>query len=81
MSYVDDAKGMVSSKSTGEEGRQEIVQKLQTSGQIWNNLQDITGQGLAYHKEEWRMTAWAFIEGKMEMVYSTNERVVLEDGK
>ena len=25
--------------------------------------------------------AWAFIEGKMETVYSTNERVVLEHGK
>ena len=81
LSYVDDAKGMVSSNKVGEEGPQEVAQKLQISGQIWNDLQDITGQGLAYHKEEWRMTAWDFIEGKMEMIYSTNERVVLEDGK
>ena len=76
---MDDNKGMVSSNLVGEEAEQEVANNLQESGQIWSNLQDITGQGLAYHKELWRMIAWKALNGQLEMVCLTRERVVLTD--
>ena len=42
-------------------------------------MQDLTGHGLAYHKEPWRMLAWAYLNDSLKMVYSTKERIVLED--
>ena len=74
--YVDDTSGLASSKLPGEEGISELALKLQKSGQIWNNLQDLTGHGLAYHKEHWRFLAWACLNGNMEMICSTKERTL-----
>ena len=58
-----------------------IKERLQRSGQIWNDLFDISGGSLALHKINWRMIAWEAINGELKIVRATEEVLILEDGR
>ena len=81
--YVDDNDGHVSAEHDTPPEQQESVikERLQRSGQIWNDLFDISGGSLALHKINWRMIAWEAINGELKIVRATEEVLILEDGK
>ncbi len=58
IAYVDDTDGHVSADYHSKNPTQEAVEKMNTSAQGWNNMNNLTGGSLAYHKTKWQMIAW-----------------------
>ena len=81
MSYVDDNDSHVSAALDSEDQVEELVTKLQLSSNLWNEIVQLGGHALAFHKEHWSMLAYEFIRGEVKLVHATDETILLEDGK
>ena len=79
--YVDDNDGHVTADPASEDPVADVLRDNAISAQVWRDLVDITGGLVAMHKCNWQLIAWEFVNGTMEMVRSTDERLVLKDGK
>ena len=55
IAYVDDADGHVSADITSQDPTSEAVTRMHTSAQGWNDVNNLTGGSLAYHKTKWQM--------------------------
>lgn len=58
-----------------------VVKRLQHSAQTWNNLINIPGGLLAYHKCNWQLIAWTQKTGYMELVQNCTYDLHISDGK
>jgi hypothetical protein len=58
IAYVDNTDGHVSADYHSEDPIQEVAEKMNISAQGWNNINNLTGGSLAYHKTKWQMIAW-----------------------
>ena len=81
VSYVDDNDSHVSAALDSEDQVEELVTKLQLSSNLWNEIVQLGGHALAFHKEHWSMLAYEFIRGEVKLVHATDETILLEDGK
>ena len=57
------------------------MEDLQSSAQIWNDLHNLGGGSLAFHKECWHLLVWEVINGELKLLKSTKEQLLLHDGK
>lgn len=48
-----------------------VVENLKHSAQTWNDLINIPGGLLAYHKCNWQLIAWDGASGYMDMIQDT----------
>lgn len=78
---VDDTDGHASGDPLADDVQQDIAQKVQRSGQIWNNVIELCGALPALHKTNWQMSTWQARAGQLEMIRATDEEVRLSDGK
>ncbi len=58
IAYVDDANGHVSANYHSENPTAEATERMTQSAQGWNDVINLTGGSLAYHKTKWQMIAW-----------------------
>jgi hypothetical protein len=79
--FVDDDDGWASAPHDSENPTAEAMQRLQHDAQRWNNINNIPGQTVAFHKTKWQMLAWKVIKGDLEIVKSTEEVLILKDNK
>jgi hypothetical protein len=54
---------------------------MQHDAQHWNNINNIPGQTIAFHKCKWQILAWRVINGNLQKVHSTDDVLVLKDNK
>jgi hypothetical protein len=54
---------------------------MQHDAQRWNNINNIPGQTIAFHKCKWQILAWRVINGNLQKVHSTDDVLVLKDNK
>jgi hypothetical protein len=79
--FVDDTDGWASAEAGSTTPIQEVVDRLQYNGQVWNDLTNITGGSIAFHKCKWQLLAWEVVRGELRIVKSTDHRIVLKDNK
>lgn len=58
-----------------------VVENLKHSAQTWNDLINIPGGLLAYHKCNWQLIAWDGASGYMDMIQDTEHTLQIQDGK
>jgi hypothetical protein len=58
IAYVDDADGHVSADYHSEDPIAEATERMTQSAQGWNDVINLTGDSLVYHKTKWQMIAW-----------------------
>lgn len=79
--FVDDDDGWASAPFDSEFPRSETVRRMQNDAQRWNNINNIPGQTIAFHKCKWQILAWHVINGDLEIVRATEDILVLRDNK
>ena len=79
--FVDDDDGWASAPSDSEFPTSETVRRMQQDAQRWNNINNIPGQTIAFHKCKWQILAWRVINGDLKVVHSTDDVLVLQDNK
>jgi hypothetical protein len=80
ISFADDTDAQNSQPPGAPDPIPAVVRNLQHGAQVWNHLVQICGGQLALHKCNWTLIAWEFIQGRLQMVSSTTERLVMADG-
>lgn len=78
--FADDTDGQESCPLSAPHPIHTVVQNLQRSAQIWSNLVQICSGLIALHKCNWQLIAWEYIQGKLKLVTSVEDKLVLEDG-
>ena len=81
ISFADDTDQHANTSSALQDAVARTVRKLEHSAQTWNNLINIPGGLLAYHKCNWQMIAWDSTSGYMDLIYNTTEELRIRDGK
>ena len=56
------------------------IEKVWHSSKIWNCLIQLIGRTLELHKATWRMLAHKVIDGKLKIIATPDEEMVMEDG-
>ena len=79
--FVDDDDGWASAPFDHETALSETMRRLQHDAQRWNNIVNIPGQTIAFHKTKWQILAWQAVRGDLEIVSSTDELLILKDNK
>ena len=79
--FVDDNDGWASAPFDCDHPHQETVRRMRHDAQRWNNINNIPGQTVAFHKCKWQILAWKAINGEMEIHHSTEDTLVLKDNK
>jgi hypothetical protein len=80
ISFADDTDAQNSQPPGATDPIPAVVRDLQHGAKVWNCLVQICGGQLALHKCNWTLIAWEFIQGKLQMVSSTTERLIMADG-
>lgn len=80
VAFADDTDGQESRPTEEEDAISTVIQNLAQSAQIWSNLVQICGGLIALHKCNWQLIAWEHQAGRLHLVHSTQERLVLDDG-
>ena len=80
VSFADDTDSQESLPPGDPDPIPTVVQSLQHNAQVWSNLVQMCGGLIALHKCNWQLIAWEYNRGKLHMVTSTDERVIMEDG-
>lgn len=81
ISFADDTDQHTNVESRRADAVKAVVAQLQHGAQTWNNLINITGGLLAYHKCNWQLIAWRSDSGHMEMINHVEHTIQIEDGK
>jgi len=79
--YVDDNDGNVSVPVDSERPLDALIENMQLSSQIWNDVVNWTGQSLAYHKTSWQALAWQVVQGELKPFVAKDRTIILEDHK
>jgi hypothetical protein len=79
--FVDDDDGWASAPFDSEHPRSETIRRMQHDAQRWNNINNIPGQTIAFHKCKWQILAWRVVNGDLQIVHSTEDVLVLKDNK
>ena len=79
IAYVDDANGHVSAEVTSQDPTSEAVTQMHTSAQGWNDVNNLTGGSLAYHKTKWQMISWEIINGTKKLRETTSHQLTIND--
>jgi hypothetical protein len=69
----------VSADYHSEEPAQEATEKMNASAQGWNNVNNLTGGTLAYHKTKWQMIAWEECGSLMHLQRTTAQKSRIND--
>lgn len=80
VAFADDTDGQESRPTEEEDAISTVIRNLEHSAQTWSNLVQICGGLIALHKCNWQLIAWEFQAGRLQLVHSTQERMVLDDG-
>jgi hypothetical protein len=80
ISFADDMDGQASRPPGFIDPIPAVVEDLTHSANTWSKLVQICGGLIALHKCNWTLIAWEFIQGKLSLVHSTTERLVMSDG-
>ena len=62
-----------------EEPAQEATEKMNASAQGWNNVNNLTGGTLAYHKTKWQMIAWEEHGSLIHLQCTTTQKLRIND--
>jgi ribonuclease HI len=81
VAFVDDTDGWASAGLDEEDPVGRAIGILQRGAQVWNDLTNLTGGSIAFHKCKWQLLAWEAIRGELHLVTATNEEIVLKDSK
>ena len=81
ISFADDTDQHTNVDSSRIDAIEAVVAQLQHSAQTWNNLINIPGGLLAYHKCNWQLIAWDSESGYMDMISHTDQTLSINDGK
>ena len=81
ISFADDTDQHTNVATSRVDAIPAVVAQLQHSAQTWNNLINIPGGLLAYHKCNWQLIAWGSESGYMDMITSTDRNIYICDGK
>lgn len=81
ISFADDTDQHTNVDTRREDAITAVVGQLQHSAQTWNNLINIPGGLLAYHKCNWQLIAWDTESGYMDMVTTSEHPIVIHDGR
>ena len=81
IAFADDTDQHTNVDSQRDDAIEAVVDKLQSSAQTWNNLINIPGGLLAYHKCNWQLMAWNGDSGHMDMIMETDQEIRISDGK
>ena len=79
IAYVDDADGHVSADITSQDPTSEAVTQMHKSAQGWNDVNNLTGGSLAYHKTKWQMISWEIINGTKKLREITPHHLTIND--
>ncbi len=79
IAYVDDADDHVSADYQSKDPTLEAVTKMNTNTQGWNDVNNLTGGSLAYHKTKWQMIAWEEQGSILELQRSTHHKLRIRD--
>jgi hypothetical protein len=79
IAYVDNANGHVSADYHSEDPILEVVEKMNISAQGWNDVNNLTGGSLAYHKTKWQMIAWEEQGSIMQLRQTTTQKLRIND--
>ena len=80
ISFADDTDAQTSQPPGASDPIPAVVCDLQHGAQVWNCLVQICGGQLALHKCNWTLIAWELIQGRLQLVLSTTERLIMADG-
>ena len=80
ISYSDDNDGQVTADRTSTEQIAEVHKRAGESANLWAKIVRLTGGDIALHKCSWQMIAWELVKGRLELVTSTDKRLIMEDG-
>jgi len=75
--YVDDADGHVSADATLQDPTSEAVTRMHISAQGWNDVNNLTGGSLAYHKTKWQMVCWEKRNGIKTLRETTSNQLTI----
>lgn len=81
ISFADDTDQHTNTATGSPNAVPNVVRNLEHSAQTWNNLINIPGGLLAYHKCNWQLLAWDTSSGYMDLRYDTDETVTIHDGQ
>ncbi len=79
IAYVDDADGHVSADITSQDPTSEAVIRMHTSAQGWNDVNNLTGGSLAYHKTKWQMISWEITNGTKKLREITPHQLTINN--
>ena len=79
VAYVDDADGRVSADATLQDPTSEAVTQMHISAQGWNDVNNLTGGSLAYHKTRWQMICWEIRNGIKTLRETTPHQLTIND--
>jgi len=79
IAYVDDADGHVSADYNSTNPTEEATTKMNLSAQGWNDVNNLTGGSLAYHKTKWQMIAWEEVGSIKKLVRTTTQQLRIKD--
>ncbi len=81
VAFADDTDGQESRPTEDDNAISTVISNLQHSAQTWSNLVQICGGLIALHKCNWQLIAWENHNGVLRLVTSTDETLVMADGK
>ena len=79
IAYVDNADGHVSANYNSADPTIEATEKMNVSAQGWNDVNNLTGGSLAYHKTKWQMIAWEEIGSTKQLKRTTTQNLRIND--
>ena len=81
VAFVDDTDGWASADYGCDDARGQAISRLQRGAQVWNDLTNLSGGSIAFHKCKWQMIAWELVRGELQMIKATEEEITLRDNK
>jgi hypothetical protein len=79
--FIDDCDGWTNAPHYVQDQESVTMERLWADAQRWNNLNNIPGQTIAFQKTKWQILAWEVLKGDLQIKYTTDHTLVLEDNK
>jgi hypothetical protein len=79
IAYVDDTDGHVSADYLSKDPTLEATTKMTKSAQGWNDVNNLTGGSLVYHKTKWQMIAWEEHRSLKQLQQTTTQQLCIND--
>ena len=79
IAYVDDADGHILADYLSDHPTLEATTKMTKSAQGWNEVNNLTGGSLAYHKTKWQKIAWEEHGSLKHLQQKTTQQLPIND--